>query len=322
MPNPRQVGTYVTDVTAAGGQPGTSGILIPEMVLRSVSEVEIELEYTGERLIPEKAEADVFWEHISRYRFAARWVRDRRVLDIASGEGYGAASLRAAGAASIVGVDISSEACEYSRKKYQIDSRVGSTDEIPVRDSSVDVVVSFETLEHVSDAKKFVSECSRILDIGGIMILSTPNPLVYHQGIAPNPFHIRDWTACELQRLVSPQFEIKGLYGQCPAAGPLFSRWSVAISTASVWSRMPFVRSVVWRLRRAFSEETRDVALEDARNNCSAAINRKPSMIEQLFEPTTVREVSLAQADLCKYLVIVARKRDIFAPREAHSVRD
>src|SRR5436305_7763381 len=102
------------------------------------------LEHTGERMIPEASVPEIFWEHVHRYRFAKRFVRDKRVLDIACGEGYGAFGLLRAGAASVVGVDISEEACDNARQKYGIDARCGSAEAIPLPDASVDVVVSFE----------------------------------------------------------------------------------------------------------------------------------------------------------------------------------
>ena len=71
-----------------------------------------------------------------------------------------------AGAASVVGVDISEEACDNARQKYGIDARCGSAEAIPLPDASVDVVVSFETIEHVPDAEALVLEIRRVL-VGG-----------------------------------------------------------------------------------------------------------------------------------------------------------
>lgn len=102
-----------------------------------------------ERMLPDEAHARIFWEHIARYRFAKDFVRGKRVLDIACGEGYGAASLAKAGAASVIGVDIASEVCEHARRKYGLDARAGDAQSIPVQDRSIDLVVSFETIEHV-----------------------------------------------------------------------------------------------------------------------------------------------------------------------------
>src|SRR5207249_9324746 len=102
-------------------------------------------------------------------------VPEKRVLDIACGEGYGSAALARAGAASVVGVDISAEACEHARRKYGVDARVGRADRIPLPAGSIDVIVSFETIEHVERPESFLNECVRVLAPGGALILSTPN---------------------------------------------------------------------------------------------------------------------------------------------------
>ena len=114
------------------------------------------INYT-ERMVPEEAHARIFWEHIARYRFAKDFVRGKRVLDIACGEGYGAAALAKAGAASVTGVDISRDACERARRKYGLDARTGDAQAIPVPDRSIDLIVSFETIEHVDCTGRFRS---------------------------------------------------------------------------------------------------------------------------------------------------------------------
>src|SRR5260370_30915583 len=100
------------------------------------------LEPTGERMVPESADMFTFWEHVYRYAFASRFVKGRRVLDIACGEGYGAAALQKAGAAHVIGIDISESVCLHARKKYGLDARPGTGKQIPLHDSSADVVVS------------------------------------------------------------------------------------------------------------------------------------------------------------------------------------
>src|SRR5690242_18456144 len=103
----------------------------------------------GERMVPEVADQSTFWEHVYRYAFACHFVAGKRVLDVACGEGYGAAALQRVGAASVVGVDVSELACSHVRSKYGLDARAGGAEQIPLADNSVDVVVSFETIEHV-----------------------------------------------------------------------------------------------------------------------------------------------------------------------------
>src|SRR5438132_6501761 len=112
-------------------------------------QVEVALPWTGERMIPEKADASTFWEHIYRYKFASKFSAGKMVLDIACGEGYGAHSLSQGRAESVIGVDISEETCRHARAKYGMDARLGDAEAIPLGKSSVDLVVSFETIEHV-----------------------------------------------------------------------------------------------------------------------------------------------------------------------------
>ena len=108
------------------------------------------LTWTGERYVPEIA-GEIRLEHVHRYLIARELVPGKRVLDIACGEGYGSAILSAA-AAHVTGVDISPEAVAHASSKYARSNLVfclGSCEAIPLEDHSVDVVVSFETIEHI-----------------------------------------------------------------------------------------------------------------------------------------------------------------------------
>src|ERR1019366_4929606 len=134
-----------------------------------------------------------FWEHVYRYAFACRFVRGKRVLDIACGEGYGAAALQKAGAARVTGVDISEAACFHARSKYGIDAKLGAAEKIPLGEGSVDVVVSFETIEHIPNPDRFLDECVRVLVPGGRLIISTPNKSIYGQAVQ-NPYHWSEMT--------------------------------------------------------------------------------------------------------------------------------
>jgi ubiquinone/menaquinone biosynthesis C-methylase UbiE len=178
------------------------------------------MEYTGERMVPEAADLSTFWEHVFRYAFACKRVKGRRVLDIASGEGYGTHALSKA-AKSVIGVDISPEAIEHARKKYGLDFRLGSADSIPIASSSVGVVVSFETIEHVPVVAKFVDEVFRVLEPGGVFIVSTPNKERYLSGQKPNPYHCSELTRTEFVECLQSRFEIEALFGQVFEASPL-----------------------------------------------------------------------------------------------------
>ena len=63
------------------------------------------LEPTGERYLPWLEEASIGYEHLHRYAYATQFVKNKRVLDLASGEGYGS-YLLAKTAKSVTGIDI------------------------------------------------------------------------------------------------------------------------------------------------------------------------------------------------------------------------
>jgi hypothetical protein len=112
-------------------------------------------------------------------------------------------------AASVVGVDISPEVVAHACKKYgdKVTFSVGSCTDIPLDDASVDVVVSFETLEHLAEHELMLKEVKRVLRPGGILILSSPDKLNYT--ILPktqNPFHARELSKEEFRILVDKYF--------------------------------------------------------------------------------------------------------------------
>src|SRR5512140_990226 len=107
------------------------------------------LTFTGERFVP-GTRGEIWMEHWHRYHFASRWVAGKRVLDIACGEGYGSALL-ARRAQSVLGVDVSPESIAHAQKAYASLANAsfvnGSCNAIPAGDASIDVAISFETLE-------------------------------------------------------------------------------------------------------------------------------------------------------------------------------
>jgi len=188
------------------------------------------LEPTGERMVPESADRFTFWEHVYRYAFACRFVGGKRVLDIACGEGYGAAALLKAGAASVIGVDISEDVCMHARDRYGIDARQGSAENIPLADGSVETVVSFETIEHVPDPARFLDECARVLVSGGQLIVSTPNRDVYSRpGRPQNPYHCSEMTQSQFVSALRRRFRAVQLHTQRPHSAPNWSLRSLAL---------------------------------------------------------------------------------------------
>ena len=152
--------------------------------------------------------------HLDRYRFAARRVRGRQVLDCACGTGYGVRLLReSGGAARVVGIDIDDKAIRYASQHHQVDATIficSSGDRLPLADNSVDIVTSFETIEHVPDDRALVEECYRVLRTDGILIISTPN----QWPLAGTPHHVREYDRGSFLKVLEPRFEQVELYNQ------------------------------------------------------------------------------------------------------------
>jgi 2-polyprenyl-3-methyl-5-hydroxy-6-metoxy-1,4-benzoquinol methylase len=175
---------------------------------------QVELPNDFERMVPEFHRGSItYGEHISRYQAALPLVRDKVVLDIACGSGYGS-KLLANTAKQVYGVDISETAVAYAQTHFgasHVSYQVGSGTDLPLGDGSVDVVVTFETIEHIADYRRFMSEAKRVLKPGGLMILSTPNDLEFAEG---NHFHIHEFTRDELKSLVDDYFRHSAAYYQ------------------------------------------------------------------------------------------------------------
>jgi len=177
------------------------------------------MEFTGERFVP-GTRGEIWLEHWHRYHFAARWARGRRVLDVACGEGYGAALL-ARGASRVTGVDLSAEAVAHARGAYggvaNLEFVEASCTRLPFPDASFDLVVSFETLEHIAEQAPFLDEVARVLAPEGLLLLSCPNKLEYSdKRNHANEFHVKELYREELDALVASRFPAIAWYGQRP----------------------------------------------------------------------------------------------------------
>jgi 2-polyprenyl-3-methyl-5-hydroxy-6-metoxy-1,4-benzoquinol methylase len=163
-----------------------------------------------ERIDPLLHKKDLMYpEHLGRYVFAAQFVRDKTVLDAACGNGYGSYYLADCGkAARVFGVDLAEEAIDYSRKHYQlqnIEFIQGDAENLTaIRDGSMDVVVSFETIEHLADYYAYLREIARVLKPGGILVISCPNDFIFNPD---NPYHLHKFNLEEFQSLLKNKFK-------------------------------------------------------------------------------------------------------------------
>ncbi len=175
------------------------------------------LEFTGERFVPECVR-EIWYEHWHRYAFATSFAADKRVLDAACGEGYGSALLAPA-AASVIGLDISEQAITHARSRYAAHGnlrfeRMDAT-ALNLPDASIDLVTSFETLEHVAAQQELVAGFARVLTDDGLLLISSPDKSTYSENSGfRNEFHVRELYREELLQLLRRYFPYVQLYGQ------------------------------------------------------------------------------------------------------------
>src|SRR5271166_4681844 len=154
------------------------------------------LSFTGERLTSAYGGQTAI-EHLHRYLMAREWCRGKDVLDVASGEGYGTALL-AQVARKALGLEIARDAVEHANGAYKADNLsflVGDARALPCPDACFDVVTSFETIEHFAEQSLFLREIRRVLRLGGLFIVSTPDRDNYSPAESPaNPFHVKELT--------------------------------------------------------------------------------------------------------------------------------
>lgn len=178
------------------------------------------MHFTGERFIPNNTDKQLEIEHKQRYLSIVTLVQDKVVLDAACGEGYGAYIL-SKHAAHVYGIDLSFEAisnAQLTYKAHNLAFRQGSVDQLDgFEDQSIDVVVSFETIEHIDGEMqtRFLQEIKRVLKQDGILVMSTPDKYWYTD--VPNqhnPFHVKEFYKHEFYTFLKSFFPTVEFYYQ------------------------------------------------------------------------------------------------------------
>ncbi|MFD1032459.1 class I SAM-dependent methyltransferase [Metaplanococcus flavidus] len=179
------------------------------------------LTYTGERVIPEMMNPmnGLLLEHIARYQFAIDYANGR-VLDLAGGVGYGAqlvAKAKHEELEGVIAVDSDGETIRYAKHRYYHPKVTYLQEDacdplLPQKLGMFDSIISFETIEHLPDEKRFLNSLYQMLNPGGKLILSTP---FGHGRGKPSstPFHVHQLSWDEFHELFD-QYSLKRFYYQ------------------------------------------------------------------------------------------------------------
>ena len=184
------------------------------------------LTFTGERFTPECVR-EIWYEHYHRYAFAKRLIAGKTILDAACGEGYGS-NILAETAKQVTGLDIDSESIEHASLRYKKNNLrfvQGSCADLPFEDDSFDMVISFETLEHLEQQQEMLVEFSRVLKKDGILIISTPDKKHYSDATGfKNEFHVKELYKEEFKQLLNSHWQHQTWYSQAMAFSSIMEK--------------------------------------------------------------------------------------------------
>jgi SAM-dependent methyltransferase len=128
-------------------------------------------------------------------------------------------------ARSVVGVDIAEDAVIHARGKYQADNLrflQGDCANLPVESASIDLVVSFETIEHHDQHEAMMREIRRVLRPGGVLLISSPNRPEYDKTLSEhNPYHVKELDFNDFHDLLNAYFANTEFYAQRVLTGSL-----------------------------------------------------------------------------------------------------
>ena len=138
---------------------------------------------------------------MARYRFAERYVKGKRVVDAACGVGYGSALLKASGAASVIGLDVCEETLAYAHRVYageEVLFRAEDLNSYDFTQAAPEIIVSFETIEHLVDPRSFLDRARVSLPQEGLLIASVPTAPM----MDIDRFHLHDFSVSSWKELV------------------------------------------------------------------------------------------------------------------------
>lgn len=205
----------------------------------------------SERMTPNFAIGLIEHDHRERYKLITPYVQNKTVLDIACGAGYGSFHLATEGnPVSVIGGDISNNSIRYASHRYKnekLSFEIQNAQDIILK-KPVDVLVSFETIEHLPEYTLFLESAKKNLIDNGTFIVSTPISKLDIDSKPINRFHVQEWGFNAFHNIISKYFIVDKVYVQL---------YQNAFENEKIWKQylvrrnnMSFFKKVKSRLNR------------------------------------------------------------------------
>jgi len=196
------------------------------------------------RIIPEEVTPRFLAQHLKPYEAISHLVKNKRLLEIGCGDGYGTSYL-AEFAAFASGIDYDAATVETAKSKYRKPNLAFfCMDALKLNfpDNAFDFICSFQNIEHIpeNDLAVYLSQIKRVLVPSGTFAVTTLNlahackkaPLRYRK----NPAHCKEFTFKELDALLSDYFLIEKRYGLFQTARHNFFH---SLKKSGIFNRFP-----------------------------------------------------------------------------------
>jgi SAM-dependent methyltransferase len=114
------------------------------------------------------------------FHFISAYInRDSKVLDVGCAMGGFLDYLNGKGVNHLAGIDLVENFVNHISKNGKYNIKLGSAESIPFDESSFDILIVNQVIEHLMDPSKVFREAKRVLVDGGILYLGVPDALRY-----------------------------------------------------------------------------------------------------------------------------------------------
>lgn len=178
---------------------------------------------TLERWVPGFCSPHTHTEHLLRYEWVKEFIKDKTVLDIACGAGFGSHKMAEEGnAAKVTGWDIDEKTITYAVIKNKHPNLLFQIKDAETFDcnSEFEIIVSFETIEHLNRPEDFLKNINRALVADGLFFVSTPISSMPENRKPDNKYHVTEWGFSRFRNMVSQYLTVEEVYLQLYSVPP------------------------------------------------------------------------------------------------------